>query len=85
MNKCPVCKTEDIELVDSSENITYSSPELKSECSVWEQYDCLKCGVLLEVEDGTISVKKTVGLEYKTVLRYSTDWERKIEESFNHA
>lgn len=84
MNKCPVCKSEDIELVDSSENITYSSPKLKSECSVWEQYDCLKCGVLLEVEDETISVKKTVGLEYKTVLRYSTDWERKIEESYNY-
>lgn len=80
MNKCPVCKSQDINLIDSSENITYSSSEFKSECSVWEQYDCLNCGVLLEVEDGYISVKKSVGLEYKTVLRYSVDWERKLSE-----
>lgn len=80
MNKCPVCRLEDIVLVDSSENLSYSSPEFKEECSQWEQYDCLNCGNLLEVENGYIAVKKAVGLEYKTVLRYSVNWEKVLNE-----
>jgi acetone carboxylase gamma subunit len=84
INKCPMCKLQDLTLVDSSENITYPSPEIKSQMAEWEEYECQNCGVLLEVENGYIAVKRIVGLEAKTIFRFTINWEKKIEESYNN-
>jgi acetone carboxylase gamma subunit len=84
INKCPMCKLQDLTLVDSSENITYPSPEIKSQMAEWEEYECQNCGVLLEVENGYITVKRIVGLEAKTIFRFTINWEKKIEESYNN-
>ena len=81
MNKCPNCKSQDITLIDSNENYTYSSDEFKSECLVWEQWECNDCESTLDVEDGIITVLVPVGVnENKIKFRVTMDWERKINE-----
>lgn len=77
MNKCPICKSENIKFLDSSESIVYDPPESKDLYSKWEQYDCQDCGVLLEVENGYISVLNS---EFKTVMRFSVNWEKILNE-----
>jgi acetone carboxylase gamma subunit len=84
INKCPMCKLQDLTLIDSSENIIYPSPEIKSQMAEWEEYECQNCGVLLEVENRYITVKRIVGLEAKTIFRFTVNWEKKIEESYNN-
>ena len=83
MNKCPSCKSKNVKFFDSSENIQYEIPGSKHEFSQWKQYDCQDCGALLEVENGYISVKRAVNFEYKTVMRYSVNWEKVLEEVLN--
>jgi hypothetical protein len=86
MNKCPNCKSEDVMLIDSSENIKYPSEEIKELYAKWEQWECSDCGSLLDVEEGIITVLKQVGINQTQIMfRVTTDWERKIEESYNYA
>jgi hypothetical protein len=86
MNKCPNCKSEDVMLIDSSENITYPSEEIKELYAKWEQWECNGCESLLDIEEGIITVLKPVGInENQIMFRVTTDWERKIEESYNYA
>ena len=85
MNKCPNCKSEDVMLIDSSENIKYPSEEIKELYAKWEQLECSDCGSLLDVEEGIITVLKQVGInQTQIIFRVTTDWERKIEESYNY-
>jgi hypothetical protein len=86
MNKCPNCKSKDVNLIDTSENITYPSEEIKELYAKWEQWECSDCGSLLDVEEGIITVLKQVGInQTQIIFRVTTDWERKIEESYNYA
>lgn len=85
MNKCPNCKSKDVNLIDTSENITYPSEEIKELYAKWEQWECSDCGSLLDVEEGIITVLKQVGInQTQIIFRVTTDWERKIEESYNY-
>lgn len=85
MNKCPNCKSQDVNLIDTSENITYPSEEIKELYAKWEQWECSDCGSLLDVEEGIITVLKQVGINQTQIMfRVTTDWERKIEESYNY-
>jgi len=85
MKKCPNCKLENLFFVDSSESITYPSEEVKKLYAKWEQWECSDCGSLLDVEEGIITVLEPVGInENKIKFRVTTDWERKIEESYNY-
>jgi len=85
VNKCPNCKSEDVMLIDSSENIKYPSEEIKELYAKWEQWECSDCGSLLDVEEGIITVLKQVGInQTQIIFRVTTDWERKIEESYNY-
>jgi hypothetical protein len=79
INKCPICKLEDLTFIDSSENIIYPSSEIKSEMAEWEEYECQNCNLLLDVENGYITVKKITGLETKIVFRFTTNWESNIK------
>lgn len=58
MKKCTECNSKDINLIDTSENLTYSSPEFKEQCSVWEEWECEDCGNIYNIEDGIISVTR---------------------------
>jgi hypothetical protein len=81
MNKCPNCKSQDINLIDSNENYTYNSAEFKEMSLIWEQWECNDCESTLDVEDGIITVLVPVGVnENKIKFRVTTDWERKINE-----
>ena len=80
MNKCPACRSENVVFFDSSNTITYEPPSSKDEYLQWIQYDCQDCGALLEVEDGYISVKREVNFEYKTVMRFTVNWEKVLNE-----
>ena len=85
MNKCPNCKSKDVNLIDTSENITYPSEEIKELYAKWEQWECSDCESLLDVEEGIITVLKQVGInQTQIIFRVTTDWERKIEESYNY-
>jgi hypothetical protein len=85
MNKCPNCKSKDVNLIDTSENITYPSEEIKELYAKWEQWECSDCGSLLDVEEGIITVLKQVGInQTQIIFRVTTDWERKIEETYNY-
>lgn len=81
MNKCPNCKSQDVNLIDSSENIIYPSEEIKELYAKWEQWECEDCGSLLDVEEGIITVLKQVGINQTQIMfRVTTDWERKFSE-----
>jgi uncharacterized protein YbaR (Trm112 family) len=85
MNKCPNCKTEKLNLIDTSENIIYPSEEIKAECAKWEQWECEECESILDIEEGIITVLEPVGVnENRIKFRVTTDWERKIEESYSY-
>jgi hypothetical protein len=83
MNKCPSCRSVNLTFIDSSENIQYEIPGSKHEFSKWEEYECQDCGALLMVENGYISVRRYINSEYKTVMRYSVNWEKVLEEVLN--
>lgn len=55
MTYCRNCSSKNINLIDTSENCTYSSPEFKEQCSVWEEWECEDCSGLFIVEDGHIT------------------------------
>lgn len=77
MNKCPNCRTERLILLDGSENQSYSSPEFKEQCAFWEQWECLDCESILDVENGIITVLEPVGInENKIKFRVTTNWEK---------
>ena len=82
MKKCPSCKLENLTFIDSSAKIQCDYPEYSAE---WEEYECQDCGASLMVEDGYISVRRFnfTKFEYVTMMRYSVNWEKKIEESYN--
>jgi ribosomal protein S27E len=85
MNKCPSCKLENVLFIDSSKAIQYEIPGSKHEFEDWEEYECQDCGALLMVENGYISVSRFdfASFQYKTLMRYSVNWEKKLEEAFN--
>ena len=85
MKKCPSCKLENLTFIDSSENIQYEIPGSKHEFSQWEEYECQNCGASLMVENGYISVRRFnfAKFEYVTMMKYSVNWEKKLEESYN--
>ena len=80
MNKCPSCRSIDLTFIDSSENIQYEIPGSKHEFSQWEEYECQDCGAILFIENGIISVGTYVKNEYKTLMRYTVNWEKVLEE-----
>ena len=55
MKNCKNCKSLGMNLIDSSENSTYSSQEFKDQCAVWEEWECEDCGALFIIEDGHIT------------------------------
>lgn len=85
MKKCPSCKLENVMFIDSSKNIQDEIPGSKHEFENWEEYECQDCGALLMVENGYISVSRFdfASFQYKTLMRYSVNWEKKLEEAFN--
>jgi hypothetical protein len=85
MKKCPSCKLENVMFIDSSKNIQDEIPGSKHEFSNWEEYECQDCGALLLVENGYILVRRFdfAKFEYKTLMKYSVNWEKKLEEVFN--
>ena len=85
MNKCPICRSVNLTFIDSSENIQYEIPGSKHEFENWEDYECQDCGALLTIENGYISVSRFdfASFQYKTLMKYSIDWEKKLEKVFN--
>ena len=85
MKKCPSCKLEHVLFIDSSKNIQDEITGSKHEFSQWEEYECQDCGASLMVEEGYISVRRFdfASFQYKTLMRYSVNWEKKLEEVFN--
>lgn len=85
MNKCPSCKLENLMFIDSSKDIQYEIPGSKYEFSEWEEYECQDCGASLIVEDGYILVRRFnfASFSYETLMKYSVNWEKKLEEVFN--
>lgn len=65
MFKCPECKSTDTVLIYSSEDYSY------------EQWECVDCGFLLDVEEGIITVQKPIGFnEFKIMYKVTTEWEK---------
>jgi hypothetical protein len=71
--------------IDSSKNIQDEIPGSKHEFLDWEEYECQDCGASLLVENGYITVRRFdfAKFQYKTLMKYSIHWEKKLEEVFN--
>jgi hypothetical protein len=72
--------------IDSSENIRIETGANIDEFAKWEEYECQDCGASLMVENEYILVRRFdfASFQYKTLMKYSVDWEKKIEESYNY-
>jgi hypothetical protein len=76
---------ENVMFIDSSKNIQDEIPGSKHEFLDWEEYECQDCGASLLVENGYITVRRFdfAKFQYKTLMKYSIHWEKKLEEVFN--
>jgi transposase-like protein len=85
MNKCPSCKLENVLFIDSSKDIRIETDIKINEFEEWEEYECQDCGASLLVENGYITVRRFdfAKFQYKTLMKYSIHWEKKLEEVFN--
>lgn len=85
MNKCPSCRKTNLTFIDSSESIKSDNPGSEDIISEWEEYECQDCGASLMVENGYISVRRFdfAKFEYKTMMRYSINWEERLKELLN--
>lgn len=85
MKKCPSCKLENVVFIDSSKDIRSETFIHLEPFEQWEEYECQNCGASLMVENGYISVRRFnfSSFEYRTLMRYSVNWEKKLEEALN--
>ena len=86
MNKCPSCKLENVLFIDSSEHIRIETDIQINEFEKWEEYECQDCGASLLLENGYITVRRFdfTSFQYKILMKYSVDWEKKLEKVYSN-